>query len=214
MNEQQGTAEVDQAIHAKPWFKIWWVWVIIVVAIGIIGNALGLGKSNSADPTPVPSAATFTPSEPATASATPSPSVSAELEAAVVEPDEPKPNEEPASEAEVLTLFQDFYKERSDSGVKIAQSITSVSFVDGVVSVTFDPASIGWTQELFDSINPFDNMAVFAGTVMAFEDEPGIRLRTAVTEVRTFLANGTSLGQHTAAELYELGTGNPYQQGR
>ena len=89
----------------------------------------------------------------------------------------------------------------------IAKAVTDISFTDRVIRVTFDPSSIGLDTASFESANPFDNLAEFVGTPIAFNDDVGIRLRPAIDAVQTFLPDGTSLGEMTAAEIHTMGTG-------
>ena len=109
--------------------------------------------------------------------------------------------------AEVEAAFTAYLDQRASSGVLIAKAVQSVVFENGTLRVTFDPEAAGIDRELFLSVNPFDNMAEFVGTPIAFANEEGARLRTVVERVSTQLSDGTDLGSLTAAEIYEIGTG-------
>ncbi|UOE45251.1 hypothetical protein [Agromyces larvae] len=185
----------------KPWYMKWWVWAIgVFLLIGVIGYAFGGGR----DGTP---AATSTP--------TPSPKAS---EAETESPASPAPEPSPAAAVvatneEVVSAFQGYLSERASAGVVIAKAVSSVTFDAGVVRVVFDPALAGLDTVTFQSLSPFDNLAEFAGTPIAFADDEVQHLRTAVTSVETLLVDGASLGTLTSAELYKIGTGSELPAG-
>ncbi len=108
---------------------------------------------------------------------------------------------------EVEAAFTAYLDERASAGVLIAQAVQSVTFDGGTVRVIFSPQAAGIDLDLFLTVNPFDNLAEFAGTPMAFANDEGARLRTVVERVTTELSDGTQLGTLTAAEIYEMGTG-------
>ena len=111
------------------------------------------------------------------------------------------------TDKQALTEFQAFINQRASSGVLLARTVTHMTLTDGVLTATFDPASIGMDQNIFDHINVFPNLAEFVGAPLMFKDDQGSRLRICVTRVDTVPADGTSLGSATAAELYRAGTG-------
>ncbi|MBS3180687.1 hypothetical protein [Leucobacter manosquensis] len=102
---------------------------------------------------------------------------------------------------EVREAFAAFLKERADAGVLIAQAVTDITVTHRVVRITFD------LNESLMSINPFENLAQFAGQPIAFRNEECARVRAGVDSVDTQLPDGTSLGALTAAEIYKLGAG-------
>lgn len=198
-----------QAPAKKPWYKKTWVIVVaVILGLGFLGSLIEDEKKPEA----------------AAQSAAVQQEVKQEPEAPQSEPapapvevpqSEPAPESAPAeaeiSDDQVRAEFQEFVNERANSGVMIAKAITSVTFSDGVVSVVFDPESIGMDRETFDYINAFPNLAKFIGTPMAFKDDQGNRLRTRVERIDTFDAAGNSLGSATKAEIYEMGTGEKLQ---
>ena len=111
---------------------------------------------------------------------------------------------EPVSDAEVLAAFNDYFEERAASGVVIAATVSDVTYLDGVITVTFNPEAAGLSQETFDYINPFPNLATLAATPIAFNDEIGNRVRPAVDMIRAVHIDGTSLGTLTHAEILAL----------
>lgn len=129
----------------------------------------------------------------------------AEETIAVTQPATPEPIV--ASSEEVVEAFDDYLSERAESGVMIAKAVTDISFDDESVKVIFDPAQTGVDEDLFFELSPFDNYAEFAVTPIAFANDEGKHLRTAVDKVETFLPDGNSLGSLTKEELYKQGTG-------
>lgn len=89
----------------------------------------------------------------------------------------------------------------------IVRAVTTVDFDNGVVTVVFDPEAHGIATDAMLSTSPFDNFAEFAGLPIGWATEEAEHLRTAVGCVETQLADGTSLGSMTTAELYEIATG-------
>ena len=114
---------------------------------------------------------------------------------------------EPISDEATCAEIQAYVDERAAAGVVIAQTVTSITCADGVVTAIFDPGSISMDQETFDYLNAFSNLADFIGNPLAFDNDQGQRLRTRVTRVDTVMANGSSAGSMTAAEIYKNGTG-------
>lgn len=113
----------------------------------------------------------------------------------------PKPDIRPApTNAEVVEAFETWINERASSGVMLAQSVTSVTMADGVLTVTVDPGPV--VLEL----SPFDNHAELFGTPAAFDDEQGVWLRRSVQRVDVVDASGRSLGSMTATELNRRAT--------
>ena len=112
----------------------------------------------------------------------------------------------PVTTDEVLGVFSDYISERAASGVLLAQVVSNISFENRVVRVTFDPANKGIDISVFESFSPFKNLAEFAGTPIAFNDSIGKRLRPAIDRVETTLADGSSLGVLTTAEIHQMGT--------
>ena len=104
------------------------------------------------------------------------------------------------TDAEVKQAFQAYIDERSSSGVMLAQSVTSVTVSNGVVTVAANPNPV-----LLESGS--SNLAKLFGTPVAFNDDQGIWLRETVQRVDVVDAAGNSLGSMTAAELNKMGAG-------
>ncbi len=115
---------------------------------------------------------------------------------------EPTTKVRPApTDAQVKDAFESYIKERADSGVMLAQSVTSVAVASGVVTVTVD------AKPVVLELSPFDNLAKLFGTPVAFNDDQGVWLRQTVQRVDVVDAVGKSLGSMTAAELHKMGAG-------
>lgn len=113
---------------------------------------------------------------------------------------EPAPRPAP-TDTEVVAAFEAYIKERADSGVMLADAVTSVTSADGIVTVTMDPSPV------LLELSPYDNHAELFGTPAAFNDDEGVWLRQTVQRVDVVDANGQSLGSMTAAELNQRAAG-------
>lgn len=105
------------------------------------------------------------------------------------------------TDAQVTEAFQSYINERANSGVMLAQAVTSVTSANGVVTVTVD------AEPVVLELSPFDNLARLFGTPVAFNDDEGVWLRQTVQRVDVVDAAGNSLGSMTAAELNKMGAG-------
>lgn len=112
----------------------------------------------------------------------------------------------PPTDDEVVNVIRNYAAERAASGVRIAEALTQVTCSSGVVTAIFDPSATRITVELFGEINPFENLAQFVGTPIAFDDSVGQWFRQRLVRVDTQLPDGSPLGSLTAAELHELAT--------
>jgi hypothetical protein len=180
--------------------------VVLVVAI-VVGI---LSERDTAEPTAAPaeptsSAPSESPTEEPSEEPTPEPT-----KEPTRKPPPPAPKG-PVTDGEVVHAFRSYLDERAAAGVVIAQAATDVSYRDRVVRVTFDPAAVGMDRATFDRINPYNNpfdasesLADFVSTVIAFNDDVGIRLRPAIDRIETVYADGTPLGTRTMAEIIKL----------
>ncbi|MBP1325318.1 hypothetical protein JOF28_000550 [Leucobacter exalbidus] len=198
----EGVADPVPEKMKMKWYKRWWVWAIaVVLLIGVIGNlASGTSSDQISDGDDVTTSA---------------PEKTEVVEKVPTEPEEPPAADasSPPTADDVIAAFQEFIDERAASGVMIAQAVSSVQFENGEVLVTFDPAANGVSPDVMGDLNPFDNMAEFIGTPMAFTNEEGKWLRQSVTSVRTQMADGTDLGSLTTAEIFRMGTGMEWSEG-
>jgi hypothetical protein len=97
--------------------------------------------------------------------------------------------------------------------VLFAEAVTSITFDDTTVMVTFDPPTAGAEEQAFLAANPFDTLAEFAGIPIAFGDDQGRRLRTRVEKVTVALPDGRTLVTVTRSAVYRRGTGGAWKQG-
>jgi len=109
----------------------------------------------------------------------------------------------PVTASEVISVFDEYIAERAASGVLAAQVISGITYSDRKVRATFDPAMKGIDYAVFASLNPFQNLAEFVGTPIAFDDSVGRRLRSEIDSVEALLVDGTSLGALTVEEIHE-----------
>lgn len=117
------------------------------------------------------------------------------------------------SDEEVIEAFQAYVDERAASGVLFAKAVVSVTFDGSTLLVKFDPSSAGCTEDAFVSLNPFETLAQFAGTPVAFTDDVGRKLRTRVELVRAVFSDGRDLGTMTVPELFRKGAGLEWKPG-
>jgi len=121
----------------------------------------------------------------------------------------------PVASTEVIDAFQNFINDRAANNVLVAKAVTEISFRDRVVTVIFDPSSIGLSLETFNELNAFNlsrepvfGLAAFAGSFIGFKNNVGNRLRPAIDAVSAVLPDGTSLGSATTRDLYQMATGD------
>lgn len=171
-------------------------WVVFagatVAALAVI--AIVIGAVTETNSKPVPPAASQ--------GAAPSPSPTGDDES--IRPSAEPSDEPQVTDEEVLDAFKSFFDERASSGVVLAKSVSSITFLDGVLRVTFDPATAGIGQDLFDTANVFPNLANFVATPIAFNDEIGNRIRPVVDSIETVHADGSPLGTFSRADILSL----------
>ena len=167
-----------------------------VAALASIGATAGLaaGPSNQR---PVPAALP-------TASATSNPEQSTPIAPQGAAPTAPTATPNAVTDEEVLSTFRSFFAERAADNVLVAKAVTTVSFENGVLHVTFDPASAGVDDTTFADVNPFENLASFVATPIAYDDAVGKHLRPAIDAIETVKPDGTSLGTYTAADVLKI----------
>lgn len=172
-----------------------WAWMagaaVAVVCVGAIITGSVLEGSGS--PTPIASATDIA----AAPSAAPS-------EAPPEAPAESPPAVTTVPDVEVVSAFRSFFAERAAASVMVGKAVTDVSFSNRVVRVTFDPAAAGVSQQVFDELNAFDNLASFAATPIAFNDDLGNRLRPSIDAIETVTPDGNSLGTFSSTDILAL----------
>lgn len=212
----EGDETADELPLADPLYRKKWVWGVI--ALALLAMVIGARQ-----PSQIPASDNLleSPSIESTRTTSPTTSHSTTTDSASsTDVSEMEENEESVGSSmensrvmenskveDVVSEFEAFINERSNAGVVIAQTVTDVSYEDGTVAIVFDPAAAGIDRDTFDSINPFDNLAEFAGVPIAFDDEIGNRLRQIVTGVQTSFVDGTDAGYLSSAELYRMGAG-------
>lgn len=167
-----------------------------VAALASIGATAGLSAGPS-DQRPVPAALP-------TVSATSTPERNTPTAPQEEAPATPTTTPDPVTDKEVLSTFRSFFAERAASNMLLAKAVTDVSFQDRVLRVTFDPAAAGVDDETFANVNPFENLANYVATPIAYDDAVGNRLRPAIDAIETVKPDGTSLGTYTAADILKL----------
>lgn len=167
-----------------------------VAALASIGATAGLSAGPS-DQRPMPAALP-------TASATSTPERNTPTAPQEAAPATPTTTPDAVTDEEVLSTFRSFFAERAASNMLLAKAVTDVSFQDHVLRVTFDPTAAGVDDETFANVNPFENLANFVATPIAYDDAVGKRLRPAIDAIDTVKPDGTSLGTYTAADILKL----------
>ncbi|GAA4824207.1 hypothetical protein [Tomitella cavernea] len=112
----------------------------------------------------------------------------------------------PPTDDDITRIVSDYVAERASIGVKFAQAHATVTTTEGEVTVVFDPALAGMTDELFAELRPFDNLAACAGNPLAGNDDVGAWRRTRLIRVDTLLRGGNDLGSLTVHELHQRAT--------
>ncbi|MFW8744787.1 hypothetical protein [Mesorhizobium japonicum] len=167
-----------------------WIGLAAFMAVGIGGLAIA-GALQSHD-TPAPAAAD-----------TSDASAYQQTPTAESSPSTP-PVEAGPTDTEVLAAFDTFFAERKAAGVMVGKAVTSVTYANRIVTVTFDPANAGVTTDMFTQLNAFPNLAKFAASPIAFDDDIGNRIRPVVDSIVTVRSDGTPLGTYTHADILAL----------
>ncbi|GAC71052.1 hypothetical protein [Gordonia soli] len=113
----------------------------------------------------------------------------------------------PPTNADIIAAVSEFVRERSDAGVLIAKAVSDVSFADGRVRVTIDPARAGAEYWALMETRAHENLSELFGRPVAFNDEQGTWLRTRVEHVDVVDVDGRELGTITAVELNRKAAG-------
>jgi hypothetical protein len=115
---------------------------------------------------------------------------------------------------DVLHAFNSYVRERADAGVLFAKAVSSLMFDGATLLATFNPVSAGAEEDAFLAPNPFDSLAEFMGTPVAFADLEGQRLRRRVSTVSATLRSGRDLGSVSVSDIYRAGTGQDWEPGK
>lgn len=107
---------------------------------------------------------------------------------------------------QAVAAVQAYIDERAAAGVQMADAFTELKLIDGVLTATWSEAAIGKEKsEILLDLNPFDDLAEWLGTPLAFDNEEGRQIRQHVDAVSVIGPFG--VGKLSARDLYERGTG-------
>lgn len=117
-----------------------------------------------------------------------------------------KAPETPISDDEAVAAVRAFVDERAEAGVMMADAFTQLELADGVLTATWSEDAIGKQKsDILLGLNPFENLAEFIGTPLAFDNEKGRQIRQHVHTVSVIGPFG--VGQISTRDLYERATG-------
>ncbi|WP_277212175.1 hypothetical protein [Isoptericola croceus] len=119
--------------------------------------------------------------------------------------------EAPVTQEQAQATVQAFIDERAASGVQMADAFTDLELVDGVLAATWREESIGKEKsDILLELNPHENLAVWLGIPLSFDNEEGRQIRQ---HVHTVSVSGP-FGVHSMSvrDLYERATGLRYDE--
>lgn len=112
----------------------------------------------------------------------------------------------PITADEANEMVRSFVLERSASKVLMAAAFTDIDLTEGNLTASWSEAAIGKAKsDLLLEINPFENLAIWLGTPLAFDNEQGRQIRQHVHTVSVIGPFG--VGSISAQDLYERATG-------
>ncbi|GGO22096.1 hypothetical protein [Corynebacterium marinum] len=109
----------------------------------------------------------------------------------------PTPSPEPH---EIVEHFHDFI-ENSRPGNQIVRAARDIEYHDRTVTITYSPAHVGATDEALLSVIP-NRLAVILGTPIAFNDQKGTYIRSAVDLLTVLSEQGEVLDEISTEELH------------
>ncbi|MCK0113284.1 hypothetical protein MWU75_14135 [Ornithinimicrobium sp. F0845] len=116
--------------------------------------------------------------------------------------------ETPISREDAVAGVRAYIAERRSAGVMMAEAFTSIELIEGVLTTTWNEDAVGKEKsEVLLELNPFENLATFIGTPLAFENEQGRQIRQHVHAVSVVGPFG--VGTLTTQEIYQRATGLP-----
>jgi hypothetical protein len=119
--------------------------------------------------------------------------------------------ETPITAEQAVALVEAFIDERAASGVQMADAFTDLELVDGVLTATWREGAIGKEKsDVLLELNPFENLAIWLGTPLSFNNEEGRQIRQHVHTVSVIGPFG--VGSISVRDLYERATGLRYDQ--
>lgn len=117
----------------------------------------------------------------------------------------------PITSEQAVAAVQAFIHERAAAGVMMADAFTDLELVDGVLTATWSEESIGKEKsDILLDLNPFENLAMWLGSPLAFDNEEGRQIRQHVRSVSVIGPFG--VGSMDVRDLYERATGLRHDQ--
>lgn len=114
--------------------------------------------------------------------------------------------ENPITADEAVSAVRDFIAQRASAGVVMAEAFTDVQLSDGVLTAAWSEQAIGKQRsDTLLSVQPFEDLAVFVGTPLAFNNEQGRQIRQHIHTVSVIGPFG--VGNKSIRELYGRATG-------
>lgn len=112
---------------------------------------------------------------------------------------------------QAVAAVKAFIDERAAAGVQMASAFTKLELVDGVLTATWSKASIGQHKsDLLLELSPYENLAMWLGTPLSFDNEQGRQIRQHVQTVSVVGPFG--VGSASVRDLYERATGLRHDQ--
>lgn len=114
--------------------------------------------------------------------------------------------ETPISREQAVGSVRAFIDERAGAGVLMANAFTGLELVDGVLTATWSETSVGQPKsDILLELSPYENLAVWLGTPLSFDNEQGRQIRQHVHTVSVIGPFG--VGSMGVRDLYERATG-------
>lgn len=112
----------------------------------------------------------------------------------------------PITADEAVSAVRDYIAQRASAGVMMAEAFTDVELSNGVLTASWSEQALGKDKSAtLLSVNPFDDLSIFIGTPLAFDNEQGRQIRQHVHTVSVIGPFG--VGSKSTRELYERATG-------
>lgn len=111
------------------------------------------------------------------------------------------------TEQDALDAVRSYIQSREQANVKVASAfIDGVELANGVLTATWSQNAIGKPlSDVLLEVNPFENLAQFVGTPLAFDNDLGRQIRQHIHTIYVVLPE--AVGSLSTAELYERATG-------
>lgn len=117
----------------------------------------------------------------------------------------------PITADEARDMVRAFVAERSAAKVLMADAFTEIDLSDGILTASWSEEAIGKEKsDILLELNPFENLAAWLGTPLAFDNEQGRQIRQHVHTVSVVGPFG--VGTMSTRALYERATGLRYDE--